>query len=151
MSFGQVSKYLTFCISIALSLPVKANVCDVSTLDNYIDKIEFLPANTMCGSQMSMLLISFKKEGGIKQNKLQGISLDVRSLNNSSITRYSLKHSKSTKNKVALTCLNKAYINNSILIFTVSQMKKTKASNSNKLSLKSRKLECKLKSLILNT
>ncbi|WMN59988.1 hypothetical protein NI389_00725 [Pseudoalteromonas xiamenensis] len=151
MRINRTFTKIMLCSAIALSGPVIANTCNESELSRLVEKIELRPANTMCGAQMSMLLISLSDDKGTKHDELNQISLDVRNEHNISVTRYSLKRAQTDNSKVALTCLNGTYATNSQLIFNTGNVTTSKKSNNNTLSLKSKKLECNLSSLLNNT
>ena len=128
-----------------------ASSCDDRIMKKHISKITYRSAKRLCGSDLNLLLIKLNQTSDNNETSLGGISLDVKDSNNASVTRYTLKSMNSSSNKIMTACLNKNYIENSLLVFSIIREKSEHSTNHRSLTLKSTRTTCKLKSIVSNT
>ncbi|XPF94872.1 hypothetical protein ACM9HF_02350 [Colwellia sp. RE-S-Sl-9] len=152
MNSSKISKKIILSIIFYLFInSALAISCEDIIIKKYVSNITYSPAKTLCGVDLNLLLIKLKKTSNNNETSLGGISLDVKNSNDVSVTRYALKSMNSSSNKIMTACLNKNYIENSSLIFSITREKSEHSTNHRSLTLKSTHTTCKLKSLVSNT
>jgi len=140
---------ISFFLFLSYSLLNTANAsdCGKSTIRNYVSKIEYRPSSTFCGPDMGFLFIQLNN----KDKLLGGIRLDIKNSNNRSVTRYPLNLSNADRAGKMTACLNKDYLEHSLITFYFPHEEKKYTTNSKSVTLSNKKEECKLQSLVSNT
>ncbi len=142
---------LIFLVSCLFMNTANATNCDKKTIREYVSDIEYRSSTALCGADMGFILIQLKKPYNKKDQLLGRISLDIKNSNNINITQYPLNLSHAERDGKITACLNKSYLENSSITFSITLEERKYSKNMSSLKLSSKKQECNLKSIVNNT